>query len=136
MNKSEMLALIKKCGYGFVATVDGNKARVRGMEVFRVDEKGIIFYSNKTKDVAKQIAKNQEVEVCYFSEGTQLRISGRIEIVQDQGLKKEIVEARPFLKEPVAKQGWDYLTVYRLARGKATTWSMQTMADPKTYVDF
>lgn len=136
MDKKEMLALIKKCGFGNLATVDGNKARVRGMEVYRADEKGIMFYSNKTKDVYKQIAKNPEVEVCFFAEGTQLRVSGRLEIVEDLKVKKELVEAKPFLKPAVAQGGYDPIAVFRLAKGKATTWSMQTMMEAKTYVDF
>jgi pyridoxamine 5'-phosphate oxidase len=136
MNKPEMLAFINKCGSGFLATADGNKARVRGMETFRADDKGIIMYTSKSKDVFKQASASPEVEVCYFNEGFQLRVSGRLEIVEDEGIKKEIVAAKPFLKPMVDKAGYGALGVLRLAKGKATTWSMETIALPKTYVDF
>jgi pyridoxamine 5'-phosphate oxidase len=136
MNKSEMLAMIKKSGHGFLATVDNNKGRVRGMEIFRADENGIILYTSKSKDVFQQVARNPEVEMCFFVDGTQLRISGRLEIVEDAALKKEIVEARAFLKPVAEKLGYDFMGVMKLAKGKATTWSIPTMAEPKTYVDF
>jgi uncharacterized pyridoxamine 5'-phosphate oxidase family protein len=133
MDKKEILAFIKENPAGFMATIEGNAARVRGMETFRADEKGLIFYTGKIKDVFKQIAKNPEVEVCYFAKGTQVRVRGKIEIVEDMALKKEIVEKRPFLK-PMYEKSYDGMAVLRL-KGKATTWSMQDMAAPKTYID-
>jgi pyridoxamine 5'-phosphate oxidase len=56
-------------------------------------------------------------------------------LVDDMALKKEIVAKRDFLKPWVEQQGWDMLVVYRLKKGRATTWTMQTNFDPKTYVD-
>ena len=64
-----------------------------------------------------------------------MRVSGSVELVEDMALKKEIVAKRDFLKPWVEQQGWDMLVVYRLRKGKATTWTMQTNFDPKTYVD-
>jgi pyridoxamine 5'-phosphate oxidase len=136
MNKTEILAFIRKNPMGNVATVEGNKPHVRGMETFRADEKGLIFYTDKTKDVYKQIVKNPEVEVSYVAEGTQVRISGRMEILEDQTLKNEIVAARLFLKPIHESSGYKNLGVMRLAKGKATVWSMQTIAEPKTFIDF
>jgi uncharacterized pyridoxamine 5'-phosphate oxidase family protein len=133
MDKKEILAFIAENPMGYLGTVEGNAARVRGMETFRADEKGLIFYTGKVKDVFKQVAKNPEVEVCYFAKGTQVRVRGKIEIVEDLALKKEIVEKRPFLK-PEYEKGYDGLAVFRL-KGKATTWSMQNMAAPKTFIN-
>jgi uncharacterized pyridoxamine 5'-phosphate oxidase family protein len=79
------------------------------------------------------MAKNPEVEICYFAEGTQIRVRGRIELLEDPALKKEIVEKRPFLK-PFYEQGYDGMAVGRL-KGKASVWSMQNMADPMTIID-
>jgi pyridoxamine 5'-phosphate oxidase len=135
MDKKEILAFIVKNPMGYLATVEDNKARVRGMETFRADEKGLIFYTSKVKDVYKQIAKNPEVEVCYFAE-TQIRVRGKMEILEDLTLKKEIVEKRPFLK-PIFENKYEGLSVFRL-KGKATTWSMKQggkPGDPKTFID-
>jgi pyridoxamine 5'-phosphate oxidase len=133
MDKKEILAFITENPMSNLATVDGKAARVRGMETFRADEKGLIFYTNKNKDVYKQIAKNPEVEACYFAKGTQVRVRGKMELVEDEALKKEIVEKKPFLKQIYAGN-YAGMGVMRL-KGKATTWSMQNMAAPATFVD-
>jgi pyridoxamine 5'-phosphate oxidase len=135
MDKKEMLAFITANPAACLGTVEDNKARVRGMQTYRADEKGLIFYTSKMKDVFKQIVKNPEVEVCYFAKDfqVQVRVRGKIEIIEDLALKKEIVEKRPFLK-PMYEKNYDGLGVLRL-KGKATTWSMQNMAAPKTFID-
>ncbi len=133
MDKNEILAFITKSRIGYLGTVDGVAARVRGMDTFRADEDGLIFYTGKMKDVFKQVAKNPEVEVCYFAEGIQVRVRGKMEIVEDLTMKKEIVENRPFLKS-FYKNGYDALGIFRL-KGKATTWTMQDMGKPTTFID-
>jgi pyridoxamine 5'-phosphate oxidase len=133
MDKTEILEFIAKNPMGCLATIEDNKARARGMETFRVDENGLIFYTSKSKDVFKQIAKNPEVEVCYISEGAQVRVRGKMEILEDLALKKEIVDKRPFLNQ-VFQGNFDGMGVCRL-KGKATTWSMENMAAPKTFID-
>ena len=134
MNKDEILAFIKANPMAYMATVEGNKPHVRGMETYRADENGLIFYTNVTKDVAKQIIQNPEVEVCYSNQGTQVRVSGKMERVKDPVLLNEIIEKRPFLKPVVEKfGGLDYMAVFKLKNGQATTWSMQNMTAPKTF---
>jgi pyridoxamine 5'-phosphate oxidase len=88
MDKKEILAFITENPIAYLATVDGTAARVRGMETFRADENGLIFYTSKVKEVFKQLAKNPEVEACYFAKGTQVRVRGKIEVLEDQALKQ------------------------------------------------
>ena len=135
MDKKEILAFIKENPMGNLATAEGSTPHVRGMETYRADENGLIFYTSSTKDVSKQLNANPAVEVCYVSKGMQVRVSGQVELVKDMDLIKEIVEARPFLKPMVEQHGYDYMAVYCLKNGKATTWSMQDMAAPKTFID-
>jgi pyridoxamine 5'-phosphate oxidase len=135
MNKEEIIAFIQKNPMGNLATIEGNKPHVRGMETYRADENGLIFYTAKNKDVSKQLNANPEVEVSYVKEGMQVRVSGRMDTVTDTKLMKEIVEARPFLKPLVEQYGYDFMAVYCLKNGKATTWSMADMAAPKTFID-
>jgi uncharacterized pyridoxamine 5'-phosphate oxidase family protein len=135
MTKEEILAFIRENPMSNLGTVDDNKARVRGMETFRADENGLIFYTSKAKEVFKQIARNPEVEACYVAKGTQVRVRGKMEIVEDLDLKKEIIAARPFLKPMYEATGnYDAMGVMRL-KGKATTWSMQDMMAPTTFTD-
>jgi pyridoxamine 5'-phosphate oxidase len=137
VDKKEILAFITANPFGCMATVDmDNKARVRAMHTFRADEKGLLFYTAKTKDVNKQLSNNPEVEICYLAKGTQVRVSGRLELENDIAIKKEITEARPLAKQSVEREGWDFLVVYRLKKGKATTFTAMNQEAPKTYIDF
>ena len=137
MNKSEILALINANPACHLATVEGKVPRVRGILLYRADENGLIFHTGSTKDLYKQLSKNPSVEFCFndFQKGVQVRVSGSVEKVEDMALKQEIVTKREFLKPWVEKSGYEMLMVYRLRKGRATVWTMQTNFDPKTYID-
>lgn len=137
MNKSEILEFLRANTTCYLATVDGDKPHVRAMGIFSADEDGIIFHTNIYKDLYKQLSANPNVEMCFFGKkgGTQIRVSGVAEPVEDRKLKDEIIAQRPFLKGDVEKEGYGALPVYRVAQAKAYVWSMAVGRDPKTYVD-
>ena len=136
MTKAEILAAINTNLTSYMATVEGNKPRVRGMGIYRVDENGIIIQTWTTKDIHQQILKNPEVELCFNSkDGKQIRVSGKVEIVDDMALKQEVVAKRPFMKPVVDQKGWGVVALYRLKHGKACVWTMNTNFDPKTYIE-
>jgi len=68
-----------------LATVEGKQPRVRGMLLYKADEAGVIFHTGTMKDVFKQIMENPRVELCFndFKKGIQLRVSGELELVED-----------------------------------------------------
>lgn len=133
MNKKEVLALITQNPIGNLATVDGQAARVRCMDTFRADENGLIFYTDKAKNVCKQMVKNPEIEACYFAKGIQVRVRGKAVMVEDLALKKEIVAARPFYGE-MTETDYQAMAVFRL-KGQATTWTMQDGDAPAEYIE-
>ena len=137
MTKSEILALINANPACHLATVEGDAPHVRGILLYSADEKGLVFHTGNTKNLHRQLARNPKAEFCFndYQKGIQVRVSGSVELIDDMELKKEIVAKRDFLKPWVEQQGYDMLVVYRLRKGKATTWTMQTNFDPKTYVD-
>ena len=137
MTKEEIFEFLKENHLCFMATVDGNKPRVRAMDTYRADDDGIIYYTNKNKDVYKQIAANPEVEICYHDakKSTIVRVSGRMESLEDLELKKEIIETLPFLKEIYSKENYASMAVCRLRNGKAYVFTMKDMGASKTYVD-
>jgi len=139
MDKKEILAFITKNPIAYMATVEGNKPHVRAMGTFRADENGIIFSMQGNKDVYKQLANNPETELCYYADGIMIRVSGKMQPVTDMTLKKEIVEKRTFLKPQVEKQGWDFVKVFNLKKGKATVLDMKGPPPPpgvpKTWID-
>lgn len=137
MTKTDILALINANPACHLATVEGNTPHVRGILLYRADEDGLVFHTGNMKDLHRQLSQNPKAEFCFndFQKGIQVRVSGSVELVNDAALKQEIVAKRDFLKPWVEQQGWDMLLVYRMKKGRATTWTMQTNFDPKTYVE-
>lgn len=139
MNKAEIIAFLNANPVFHLATLDGEKPRVRGMLLYRADEKGILFHTGKMRDLYKQLAKNPHVELA-FNNGSdenliQVRISGTVDLVEDLELKKEIVRNRDFLKPFVKQAGYDPLAVYRIKNGVASIWTMKTNLEPKKFVE-
>jgi pyridoxamine 5'-phosphate oxidase len=135
VNKAEILKFLNANPTCYLATVEGDRPHVRAMGMFRADENGIIIETGTFKDVYKQMVANPNVELCFFNakDGIQIRVSGAVEPLDDIELKKEIVAQRPFLKERVAKGGYEAMGVFRL-KGQAYVWSFQNVAEPKKYV--
>jgi pyridoxamine 5'-phosphate oxidase len=135
MNKSEILEFLNANPTCYLATVEGNKPRVRAMGMVKADENGIIIETGTFKDVYKQMSANPNVELCFHNNkaGVQIRVSGAVEPVDDVKLKEEIVAQRPFLKQRVAEGGYKSMGVFRL-KGVAYVWSFQTASEPKKYV--
>ena len=139
MDKKEILEFITKNPTAYVATAEGNKPHVRPLGTYRADENGIIFSMQSDKDVYKQVVNNPETEICYFAEGVTIRVTGQMQPLDDLELRKEIAEARPFLKPGVEQHGWDYVGVFKVNNAKATVMDMK--AGPpapgasKTWID-
>ena len=134
MTKSEILSFITTNRVCYLATAENNVPHVRTFGTYRADENGIIYFTQTSKDVYKQIAKNSEIEAVYYANDIQIRVHGKLQPVNDMALKKEIVENRPFLKPQIEKEGWDYLAVFNLKNCKATVLNMKAPA-PKTWID-
>lgn len=138
MNKDEIFEFLYANPVFHLATIEGGKPRVRGMLMYRADENGIIFHTSKTRDLHKQLTENPDVEMS-FNNGSldklmQIRVSGRVELIEDIDLKKEIVQKREFLKPYVEHFGYDPLAVYRLKGGIASIWKMEANLSPKEFV--
>ena len=103
------------------------------MMMYRADASGLTFHTGNYKALSKQLLANKQVEACFNSQDTQVRVAGVVEIVEDLGLKKEIVEARPFLKPWVEKHGYELLVVFRVTQCQAAVWTMATNFEPTRY---
>jgi pyridoxamine 5'-phosphate oxidase len=132
MNRQDVFELMKSNPAFFLATIDGNQPRVRGMLLYRADESGIVFHTGTFKDVYKQIQNNPRVELCFndFKKGIQLRVSGNLTELTDHALKDEIARhpSRGFLRqwkeEGKMEDFYNKLAVFQLQPDSATVWSM------------
>jgi pyridoxamine 5'-phosphate oxidase len=137
VNKSEIIAAINANPVCYMATVEGSQPRVRGMGMYKADERGLIFQTWTKKDLHGQLLKNPQVELCYaVKDGGQIRISGKLELVDDLALKKEIEAKRTFMTA-VIKQfgGYDVVAIWVLKKGRAQIWTMKDNFAPKAYVE-
>ncbi len=133
MTHEQILEFLNANPVCHLATCEGQQPRVRGMMMYRADSTGLIFHTGNYKALARQLAANKQVEVCFNSQDTQVRVAGVAEIVEDLGLKKEIVAARPFLKPWVEERGYDLLVVFRVTQCQAAVWTMAMNFEPTEY---
>jgi pyridoxamine 5'-phosphate oxidase len=133
MNRKEILQFINANPSCHLATTDGNQPRVRGMLLYKADSTGLVFHTGAFKALCNQITQSKHIELCFNSKDTQVRVAGIVEIIDDLTLKKEIVEARPFLRPLIEERSYDVLVVFRVTACKATVWTMATNLEPTQY---
>lgn len=136
MTKKEVLEFATKNPVFSLATIEGNKPHVRLIMLYRADKNGFIFVTGRDKDVHKQLHANPAIEMCFYNaeEKRQVRIEGKVELLDDLELKKQVVEDFSFLKPQVESKGYEVLICYCLRNGKAVTWKMETNLEPKQYI--
>ena len=96
-----------------IATVDGDKARVRPFAFIMKRNNTLYFCTNKTKDVYKQLKQNPDIEISDMgSDGsTWLRIRGRIAFDETREAKAKVFEESPNLLKIYPKGADDELFV-------------------------
>ena len=107
------LQLIREDRFPVLATVDGDHPRVRPVSPVRSD--GFTIYVANLRSYHKtiEIEQNPQVELCYVDQKhNQVRLSGKAEIVQDQGLLQEIWDSNPLLRQYLGSLDNPELIVY------------------------
>jgi pyridoxamine 5'-phosphate oxidase len=127
MSYQEALSFIKENPACFIATTDGDQPRVRGFLAILFDDNCIYFTTGTMKSVYDQLAKNPKVELCFFTPDFRktLRVSGKIEIVDDLAKKQQLANERDYLKPFRNKADDPSFILLRLSHGKAFFWTMQ-----------
>ena len=94
----EVQEFLKDCGVYYIATIDGDKPRVRPFGTAEIFEDHLYIQTGKSKDVSKQIQKNSNVELCAFKDGRWIRVSGKL--VRDDRVeaKKDMLDKNPSLR--------------------------------------
>ena len=94
----EVYDFLKKCGVFYIATIDGDKPRVRPFGAINIFEDKLYIQTGKVKNVSKQMAINPKVEISSFIDGKWIRLEG--EVVEDprREAKVSMLDANPELK--------------------------------------
>ena len=94
----EVFELLKKIGTYYLATVDGDKPRVRPFGTVDLYNGKLYIQTGKKKDVSKQIEKNPNVELCAFQDGIWVRVAGKLVNDDSREAKKHMLDDYPNLR--------------------------------------
>lgn len=94
----EVYDFLKKCRTYYLATADGDQARVRPFGTVDIFDGRLTIQTGRSKDVAKQMMANPKVELCAFDGDRWLRVAASA--VEDPRLEAQehMLDAYPHLK--------------------------------------
>ncbi len=82
----------------YLATTEGDQPRVRPFGTVLLYEGRLYIQTGKVKDVSRQISANPKVEICAFTGGKWLRVSGELVNDDSRDVKEAMLEKMPSLK--------------------------------------
>lgn len=94
----EVYDFLKECGTYYLATVDGDKPRVRPFGTVDIFEGKLYIQTGKVKPTSRQIRLNPNVEICAFKDGRWLRLSGKLVSDDRREAKKHMLDNYPELR--------------------------------------
>ena len=89
---------LKEAGTYYLATVDGDRPRVRPFGTAHVFEGKLYIQTGKSKDVSKQIHANPKVEICACTGGDWLRVAGTLVEDDRREARQSMLDAYPSLR--------------------------------------
>ena len=108
-------AVIAADRFPFLATVDGDRPRLRPVSPVRTDRFTVYVANLRAYHKTAEIAANPKVELCYLDDKhDQVRITGVAEVVTDRALLQEIWDANPLLRQYLGSIDSPALIVYRV----------------------
>ena len=94
----EVEKFLKDCGTYYIATIEDNKPRVRPFGTVNIFEGKLYIQTGKSKNVSKQIEKNNNVEICAFKDGRWIRINGKLVRDDRTEAKEDMLNNYPELR--------------------------------------
>ena len=93
-----VLDFLKKAEVYYLATVEGDRPRVRPFGTINEFEGKLYIQTGKVKPTSKQLAANPKAEICAFCDGAWIRVA--CELVEDDRFeaKKSMLDAYPNLR--------------------------------------
>lgn len=88
------------CQVAMLATVDGDRPRVRPMAALAIDGNELWMAADAHSGKLAQLARNPHVELCYMdAERRHLRLQGTAEEVNDDTMKQKLWDENPMLHQ-------------------------------------
>ncbi len=128
----EVQEFLKDCGVYYLATIDGDKPRVRPFGTAEIFEDHLYIQTGKKKDVFKQIESNNNVELCGFKDGKWIRVSGKLIVDDRVEAKKDMLDKNPSLRS-MYDENDDNTVVLYFKSGKAV---ISSFTEAPKVIDF
>ena len=93
----EVCDYLKKCGTYYLATVEGDQARVRPFGTAHIFDGKLYIQTGKVKDVSKQMAANPKIEICACDGPSWVRIAATAVDDDRVEAKQSMLDAYPML---------------------------------------
>ncbi len=90
---------LKDAGTYYLATVDGDRPRVRPFGTIHLFEGKLYIQTGKAKDVSKQIHLNPRVEICACTGADWLRVSASLVEDDRREARQSMLDAYPELRK-------------------------------------
>jgi pyridoxamine 5'-phosphate oxidase len=140
MNIQDCIKFTNENPICYLATVDNDKPSVRALGFWFADETGFYFQTSSNKEFPHHLKKNPNTEVCFYKQegmiGPMLRISGKVEFVDELKLREKAFNDRPFLKSFGLTVDSPKLVMFRIAHGQAHFWTMDSNLKGKEIIEF
>ena len=99
--------ILTKAKVFYLATVDGDKPKVRPLGFHLLFEDKIYFGVGTFKEVYKQMEANPKVEIAAWDEEHFLRYYGTADLTQNEAVVEKAFELMPELAEIYKSNGWE-----------------------------
>ena len=124
----EIFDFLNKCGTYYLATVEDGKPRVRPFGTIDIYNGKLTIQTGMVKNVAKQMLKNPNIEICACNKDKWIRIEAVVEVDESEEATDHILERYPYLRN-MYRPGDGNTCVFVLKSGVATINSFGT--EPK-----
>jgi uncharacterized pyridoxamine 5'-phosphate oxidase family protein len=134
LSKQDVYDFVKKCGTYFIATTEGDQARVRPFGTIALFEQKLYIQTGKQKNVAKQIAANPKIEICALdiASGKWIRIAATAVADERKEAKQYMLDQYPELKSMYSADDDNTLVLYL----KDVTATLYSFSDAPQTVQF
>lgn len=117
----KVIELLKGSQYGYLATVDDGKPRVRPFGFMFEEEGKLYFCTNSNKDVYKQLSILPYVEYAITTKDmVTVRINGEIKFCEDIDKKEKALNASELVKRGYKTADNPIFKVFYIEHGTAT----------------
>jgi uncharacterized pyridoxamine 5'-phosphate oxidase family protein len=119
----EVFAFLSENVPVYLATVEGDEARVRPVGFVAIHEGKLLFATRRESNLYRQLQDNPSIEISTTNKDREwVRIKAVAELITDNATKRKLLDARPALKRLSAEP--DGLGAYYAADAIATFCSM------------